>query len=105
MEDGNVNGSFIVYVDDAMIFAPPEWVMGTIRFVQSLWACNIGGTMMPRHQIRNGDAEHQQGVEMNTVGECDLPIDFKSMLRTHLHFLGVTLEITTDGVLTMHQRN
>ena len=101
MDDGNVFGIFNVYVGDVMIFAPPEWVMGTIRFIQSLWACNIGGTMMTHRQLRKDDVDNHQGVETTTYcGWMHCPDEFTSMLQTQLHFLVVTLEITKDGVLT-----
>ena len=56
-------------------------------------------------EVRKDDTGNHQGVESTTVVGCNRPDEFTSMLQTQLHFLGVTLEITKDGVLTMHQTN
>ena len=95
IDNGVVIGGFIVYVDDIMIFAPPEWVMGTIRMVQSLWQCKISGTLMPSSKDHSDD---QPCINESTA-------DFTALLKRQLHFLGVTLEINDDGVLTLHQHN
>ena len=35
----------------------------------------------------------------------ELPDDFAVLLKKQLHFLGVTLDINKEGVLTLHQQN
>ena len=68
--------------------------MGTIRMVQSLWPCKISGTLMPSSSDR---ADNQKDINEPTT-------DFAGLLKKQLYFLGVTLEVNEDGVLTLHQQ-
>ena len=92
----NVIAFFIIYVDDVMIFAPPEWVIGVIRTIEALWTCKIGGTMFPRLQGIGRKREYIRADVLNAeekLFDDDVSDDFKNMLQGQLHFLGVTLEV------------
>ena len=76
--NGKTVARFLVYVDDIVISGPVKWVRAVMNMVQTLWPVKVTGIM-------------------STTSEQD------TLFVNKMNFLGITIEMTEDGTLEMHQ--
>ena len=72
---------FLVYVDDVVISGPIKWVRAVMNMVQTLWPVKVTGIM-------------------SKTPDKGLP---ETLFVNKMNFLGITIEMSEDGTLEMHQ--